>query len=90
MSYEFIQQVILQVTGMSWEWRVFLLEDKAVGLPALLGFGGYLPAEVRNDVYVSCTNEVGIKWRKEKLVEVKVRSERDDKTGAERWDKVFH
>ena len=84
---------------MSWEWRVFWPsnEDNVTDILEVLDIkhswsfpwaGRGAGVRARTDVYVSCTEEVGIKWRGERLVEVKVRSERDEKSGAEKWEKV--
>lgn len=73
---------------MSWEWRAFWSDrERKVDVFELLGVKRGSGTD-RTDVYVSCTSDVGIKWRGERDVEVKVRSERDERTGAEKWDKV--
>ena len=74
---------------MSWEWRIFWPLKDDVDILTLLGVGqrGRSPYEVRTDVYVECTDEVGIKWRGSKTLEIKVRLEKQE-SGAEKWVKV--
>ena len=76
---------------MSWEWRIFWPLKDDIDILNLLGVGqrGRSPHEVRTDVYVKCTNDVGIKWRGSKILEIKVRLERQE-SGAEKWIKVLH
>jgi hypothetical protein len=79
------------------EWRVFLplLKDtsNSIDIWSLLELGGAarffrLSSEARRDVYVSCTESVGLKVRgQEELFEIKVRG-LTYSCGAERWMKV--
>lgn len=61
---------------------------------SLLDLGGVaklykLSSEERRDVYVSCTESVGLKIRGEnKLFEIKVRGQKYP-CGAEQWSKVY-
>lgn len=85
------------------EWRIFFpvkVEEGAssstcsVDIWSLLGLGGAiksfkLGSEERRDVYVSCTESIGLKVRGGKdLFEIKVRGQKYP-CGAEQWNKVF-
>ena len=74
------------------EWRIFWSLDKddvaEVDIFSLLK-GRFVHKETpRTDIYLQTTNDVGIKLRGEKEMEVKVRSGVRDEIGAERWEKV--
>ena len=74
------------------EWRIFWSLDKddvaEVDIFSLLK-GRFVHKETpRTDIYLQATNDVGIKLRGEKEMEVKVRSGVRDEIGAERWEKV--
>ena len=74
------------------EWRIFWSLDKddvaEVDIFSLLK-GRFVHKEIpRTDIYLQTTNDVGIKLRGEKEMEVKVRSGLRDEIGAERWEKV--
>lgn len=75
---------------MSWEWRVFWeVPEEGEGVLGSLGLKRQpLAREVRSDTYIPCTGEVGIKWRRGRQLEVKVMTEKDEKSGAEKWSKV--
>lgn len=77
------------------EWRIFfpLQEANSVDIWSLLDLGRaakfFLSSEERRDVYVSCTESVGLKVRGEsKLFEIKVRGQKYP-CGAEQWSKVW-
>lgn len=76
------------------EWRIFLPHDS--GSPdvwSILDLGAvaklYRPhSEERRDVYISCTESVGLKVRgQNEVFEVKVRGQKYP-CGAEEWRKV--
>lgn len=76
------------------EWRIFFpLSEGSSDVWTLLGQGQLsrhllLSSEVRRDIYVSCTEGVGLKIRGSKeLVEIKVRGDKYP-CGAEEWTKV--
>ena len=72
-----------------WEWRVFIPSgSKSVDVWELLHCKpwSFFP-DKRTDVYVVCSAGAGIKLRRQKLLEVKLR-ERRHEMGAELWNKV--
>lgn len=75
----------------AWEWRVFWQDtkedEKLMDVLETLQIH-YKPSEIRTDTYVVCTKMVGIKWRGDRKLEIKVQSERDASNGAEKWTKV--
>ncbi len=79
------------------EWRIFLphvvslkgkgIESSCVDVWSLLD-QHRVSSEERKDVYVSCTDGVGLKVRgRSKLFEIKVRGQKYP-CGAEEWNKV--
>lgn len=54
---------------------------------ALLGRKARSLEPVRTDDYLSCTESVGLKLRRQSVLEIKLRSKRDA-SGSEHWTKV--
>ncbi len=74
-----------------WEWRVFWpLESKEDGPDVFKLLRPWFThnESPRTDVYFAMTTAIGVKWRGEKTLEVKVRHAEDNATGAELWVKV--
>lgn len=72
------------------EWRIFLpvsKDEPPVDIWPLFGLGK-LPSETREDLYVSCTEGVGLKIRgRIRFMEIKLRGQKYA-CGAEQWCKV--
>lgn len=73
------------------EWRIFhpvLPEnDPPVDLWPLLGVSSLHLRSKRTDIYISCTEGVGLKVRASQHLEIKLRGIKSD-CGAEQWSKV--
>lgn len=76
---------------MMVEWRIFypLLEQNPLNIWALLHSRNlFCFKDSRRDIYVACTEEVGLKLRGKKLaMEVKVKGQQYP-CGGEEWEKV--
>ena len=76
------------------EWRIFFPSSEGLAdVWTLLGQGKLSrhllsSSEVRKDVYISCTEGVGLKIRGKHLMEIKVRGDKHP-CGAEHWTKVY-
>ncbi len=76
------------------EWRIFLPFSESVpDVWTLLDLGKlskkFLHSEERRDIYISCTEGVGLKIRgSRRLMEIKVRGDKHP-SGAEQWSKVY-
>ena len=58
-------------------WSLLQPRDRPRGSP-----------ERRSDIYIKCSPGAGLKVRGGRLIEVKLRSNRDDVQGTELWSKV--
>uniref|UniRef100_A0A1X7VCG9 Uncharacterized protein n=1 Tax=Amphimedon queenslandica TaxID=400682 RepID=A0A1X7VCG9_AMPQE len=76
---------------MSWEWRVFwrISKERKIILESLGLEKEPRAHQIRSDTYICCTREVGIKWRRGRQLEFKVMTERDEKSMAEKWNKIL-
>ena len=75
---------------MQWEWRIFVSCDSTQPLLdvwTLLQLKAPWFDGERTDVYFNCTETAGLKLRRGKTLEIKLRAERHS-TGAEKWNKV--
>lgn len=68
------------------ELRVFYQRSQGVGTIWSL-LGKPRGREKRTDTYLHLTSSVGLKWRSQNRLEVKLRTAHDPATGVERWTK---
>lgn len=75
---------------MGWEWRIFvpMTEDTPDLLPALDAHATFADGELRADIYLPLTADIGLKKRGGGKIELKQRSSRDEH-GCEFWSKSF-
>lgn len=78
-----------------WEWRIFWSTSVSCSgfdepdIFLLLQRGRISNESPRRDDYVAVTSDIGLKWRGGRELEVKIRKEVDEASGAERWQKVI-
>ena len=74
-----------------WEWRVFWCLPADGGefdLWRAMKLGDWR-VDTRVDTYLVATADVGVKLRRGREVEVKVRVAREEESGAEKWTKLY-
>ena len=72
------------------EWRIFWPKrgKEEIDIFSIFGAASLHSQEPRTDVYVQCTEAVGIKFRHKRTTEVKQRTGKEECHGIESWSKV--